>query len=157
MNSVRMTVNGRAIEIEVPPHEVLMDTLRERLGLTGTKEGCREGECGACTVLIDDKPVDSCLYPTRAADGRRIETVEGLDDPVAHAVQTAFVRHSALQCGYCTPGFVTIIVALLRSTTDADAARIQRELRGNLCRCTGYAQIIDAALAAQAMVAEERS
>ena len=144
MQTLTATVNGREERVEVEPLEKLMDTLRDRLHLRGTKEGCREGECGACTVLVDDMPVNSCIYAAMQAEGRRIETVEGLNDGLARAIQDAIVACGGVQCGYCTPGFVVMITALLRRHPDADEALVREALSGNVCRCTGYAQIVDA-------------
>ena len=139
-----ITVNGREERLEVEALEKLMDTLRDRLHLRGTKEGCREGECGACTVLVDGMPVNSCIYAAMQAQGRQIETIEGLDDALTRAVQDAIVACGGVQCGYCTPGFVVMITALLRRYPDADDALVREALSGNICRCTGYAGIVDA-------------
>ena len=144
MATLTTIVNGREERIEVEPLEKLMDTLRSRLHLRGTKEGCREGECGACTVLVDGLPVNSCIYAAMQAQGRRIETIEGLDDALTRAIQDAIVECGGVQCGYCTPGFVVMITALLRRHPDADEALVREALSGNICRCTGYAQIVDA-------------
>ncbi len=144
MATLTTTVNGREERLEVEPLEKLMDTLRNRLHLRGTKEGCREGECGACTVLVDGMPVNSCIYAAMQAQGRRIETIEGLDDALTRAVQDAIVACGGVQCGYCTPGFVVMITALLRRYPDADEALVREALSGNICRCTGYAGIADA-------------
>lgn len=138
------TVNGREERVEVEPLEKLMDTLRDRLHLRGTKEGCREGECGACTVLVDGMPVNSCIYASLQAEGRQVETIEGLDDALTRSIQDAVVECGGVQCGYCTPGFVVMITALLRRRPDADEALVRESLSGNICRCTGYAQIVDA-------------
>ena len=144
MATLTTTINGREERLEVEPLEKLMDTLRNRLHLRGTKEGCREGECGACTVLVDGMPVNSCIYTAMQAQGRRIETIEGLDDALTRAIQDAIVACGGVQCGYCTPGFVVMITALLRRYPDADEALVREALSGNICRCTGYAQIVDA-------------
>ena len=138
------TVNGREERVEVEPLEKLMDTLRDRLHLRGTKEGCREGECGACTVLVDGMPVNSCIYASLQAEGRQVETIEGLDNALTRSIQDAIVDCGGVQCGYCTPGFVVMITALLRRHPDADEALVRAALSGNICRCTGYAQIVDA-------------
>jgi aerobic carbon-monoxide dehydrogenase small subunit len=140
---VRLTVNGEARSIEVPGEERLLDTLRWRLGLLGTKEGCRVGDCGACLVLVDDRPTLSCLTLTGEVDGVEVRTVEGIDQlPQGRAVQGAFEAESGLQCGYCTPGFVVAVTGLLRDPdVPAEPARILDELQGNLCRCTGYLAI----------------
>ena len=144
MPMLTITVNGREERLEVEVLEKLMDTLRNRLHLRGTKEGCREGECGACTVLVDGMPVNSCIYAAMQAQGRRIETIEGLDDALTRSIQDAIVDCGGVQCGYCTPGFVVMITALLRRRPDADEALVREALSGNICRCTGYAGIVDA-------------
>ena len=148
MAHVTACINGRDERFEPDPTETLLDALRSRLYLRGVKDGCREGQCGACTVLVDGKPVDACLYPARAIDGRCIETAEGLSDPVGVAVQAAMSAGGGIQCGYCTPGIVTMLTALLRENPDPDESLIRQALAGNLCRCTGYAQIVEAALSA---------
>ena len=139
-----ITVNGSGERLEVEVLEKLMDTLRNRLHLRGTKEGCREGECGACTVLVDGMPVNSCIYAAMQAQGRRIETIEGLDDALTRSIQDAIVDCGGVQCGYCTPGFVVMITALLRRRPDADEALVREALSGNICRCTGYTGIVHA-------------
>ena len=144
MPMLTITVNGREERLEVEVLEKLMDTLRNRLHLRGTKEGCREGECGACTVLVDGMPVNSCIYAAMQAQGREIETIEGLDDALTRSIQDAIVDCGGVQCGYCTPGFVVMITALLRRRPDADEALVREALSGNICRCTGYAGIVDA-------------
>jgi len=151
--SVTVTVNGRAESFAVSGLESLMDVLRDQLHLSGTKEGCREGECGACTVLLDGKPINSCAYIARAAAGREIETIEGLKDALAMRIKQAIVEASGVQCGYCTPGIVVMMTALLRRNRKPDEALIRNALSGNICRCTGYAQIVDAVLA----VTEEKA
>jgi aerobic-type carbon monoxide dehydrogenase small subunit (CoxS/CutS family) len=143
-----LTVNGRTHRLDAAPASTLLDVLREGLGLTGTKEGCAEGECGACTVLIDGRPVDSCLYAAHAASGRAITTVEGVGAPDRPSpIQQAMVEAGAVQCGFCTPGFVMTLTALLEENPRPDEAEVRTALAGNLCRCTGYAQIVDAVLA----------
>ncbi len=142
---VSFRVNGREVTVEADPAEPLLGVLRDRLHLTGTKEGCNEGECGACTVLIDGLPVDSCIYAAAAAQGRTVETVEGLwDSPVGRAVQRSFVAAGGVQCGFCTPGFVVTLAALLRSAPKPSDDEVRNALAGNICRCTGYSQILDA-------------
>jgi carbon-monoxide dehydrogenase small subunit len=143
--TIELTVNGRRHSFEVPGEETLLTTLRQRLGLTGTKEGCAEGECGACTVLLDGVPVDSCIYPTCAVGSREVTTIEGIGDP--SALQAAMVRAGAVQCGFCTPGFVMTLTALLAENPAPAEEEIRHALAGNLCRCTGYAQIVDAVVA----------
>ncbi len=144
MTAVTATVNGRAESFDVRPMETLMDALRDRLHLRGTKESCREGDCGACTVLLDGLPVDSCIYAAQAIEGRRVETIEGLRDPLGLRIQRAMVAAGAIQCGYCTPGIVVLLNALLRQNPAPADATIRAALVGNICRCTGYSQIIEA-------------
>jgi aerobic carbon-monoxide dehydrogenase small subunit len=141
----RLTVNGTPAEVDVPGMRRLLDVLREDLALTGTKEGCGEGECGACSVLLDGKVVKSCLHFAVQADGREVTTVEGLaKDGELNPVQEAFVKHYAFQCGYCTPGMVITSHALLQSNPDPSEEQIRKALAGNLCMCTGYVQIVEA-------------
>jgi carbon-monoxide dehydrogenase small subunit len=138
-------VNQTPISLEIKADEMLVDVLRERLGLTGTKISCREGECGACTVWLDGVPINSCIMPAAKAQGRQITTVEGLGNTeLPHAVQERLARFGASQCGYCTPGFVMAAAALLRDNPDASHDEIIEGLSGNLCRCTGYTRIIAA-------------
>ena len=141
-----VTVNGRDYTEHVPPRLLLSDFLRYRLGLTGTHVGCEHGVCGACTILLDGAAVRSCLLLAVQADGARITTVEGLapDPDRLHPVQEAFREMHGLQCGFCTPGFLLSVVELLRDDADPDDAVIRRSLGGNLCRCTGYQNIIRA-------------
>ena len=142
---LRLEVNGEPVEIAVPPHKTLLEVLREDLGLTGTKHGCELGECGACTVLVDGEPVLSCLALPIELEGREILTVEGLTDQgVPHPLQTAFAELGAAQCGYCTPGILLAAKALLDGNNEPTRGEIQESLSGNLCRCTGYHQILDA-------------
>ena len=144
---VGWTINGRpTVAAEIPDGERLLDTLRWRLGLKGTKEGCRTGDCGACTVLVDGRSQLSCLTLATEVDGREITTIEGADtDPIAREVRRAFEEAGALQCGYCTPGFVLALTSLLRERgTAAPVSELLEELDGNLCRCTGYAAIVRA-------------
>lgn len=146
---VRLTVNGRVEEIHVAPRHTLLHALREDLHLTGTKEGCGVGTCGACTVLVDGKAVLSCLLLAVQADGRSIETIEGLRPGAAGALdplQEAFLQHDAFQCGFCTPGQIMTLRGLLRQTPRPSAEEIRRALEGNVCRCGAYIRIEDAAL-----------
>ncbi|HZY93137.1 MAG TPA: (2Fe-2S)-binding protein [Thermoplasmata archaeon] len=137
------TVNGAEVERgDVPDDERLLDTLRWRLGLKGTKEGCRSGDCGACTVLVDGRSTLSCLTLTHEVGGGRILTIEGgPTDPTVGKVQQAFEQTQAVQCGYCTPGFVLALAGLLKERPSASSAELLEDLQGNLCRCTGYATI----------------
>jgi aerobic carbon-monoxide dehydrogenase small subunit len=138
----RLEVNGVRFALTLPDDERLLDTLRWRLGLKGTKEGCRTGDCGACTVLIRGEATLSCLTLTREVEGEPIDTVEGLpSDPTGQRVLRAFEEEAGLQCGYCTPGFVVAVTGLLRERPNASAAELLADLQGNLCRCTGYASI----------------
>jgi len=156
---IEITVNGRKMNCEVEAETRLLDLLREHLGLTGTKEGCGEGECGACTVLLDGRPVNSCLVLAAAADGRSVLTVEGLaDGNTLHPIQQAFVDTGGVQCGFCTPGFIMSTYALLKANPNPTNDEIREALEGNLCRCTGYVRIIAAVrLAASRMSKTARS
>src|SRR5712675_3376286 len=143
-------VNGQDVDLDVEPRLTLADCLRHRLRLTGTHLGCEHGVCGACTVIVDGAAVRSCLMLAVQADGSTVVTVEGLSTEEALTpLQTAFRKHHALQCGFCTPGMLTTAHALLSDEPDADEARIRSVLSGNLCRCTGYIPIIDAVLDAR--------
>jgi aerobic carbon-monoxide dehydrogenase small subunit len=152
---LELTVNGRARSAEVAPHHTLLEVLRDDLGLTGTKECCLVGECGACTVLVDDVSVDSCLMLAVEADGATVTTVEGLSETVAggdrlHPLQQAFLDTGAAQCGFCIPGQLVAAHALLAINPHPTRAEVEEGLAGNLCRCAGYGQIIEAVLAAAA-------
>jgi carbon-monoxide dehydrogenase small subunit len=150
----RLTVNGDPVEVDAPGMRRLLDVLREDLGLTGTKEGCGEGECGACTVLLDGAVVDSCLVPICQVDGSDVRTVEGIaalspEGSVLDPLQQAFLETGGAQCGICTPGMLMSARAYLDAGGGADEDAIREAIAGNLCRCTGYTKIIDAiALAA---------
>jgi carbon-monoxide dehydrogenase small subunit len=147
--AIALTVNGRAIKKTVEARRTLADFLREDLNLTGTHLGCEHGACGACTVLIDGAPARSCLTLAAQADGTSIRTVEGLaEGDKLHPIQRAFKRHHALQCGFCTPGFLTAAAALLEEIPDPSEAQVREYLSGNICRCTGYQFIVDAVLSA---------
>jgi aerobic carbon-monoxide dehydrogenase small subunit len=150
MVEVRLTLNGESRELQATPRWSLADTLRES-GLTGTHLGCEHGVCGACTVLVDDMPVRSCLLLGVQAEGCRVETVEGLAGDAAERVRAAFEEKRALQCGFCTPGFVVLTTWLVRFEPEAGEERVREVLSSNLCRCTGYAPILAAALAAHGL------
>ena len=157
---IRFTVNGEAVSVRAPASWNLLRVLREGLGLTGAKEGCGAGECGACTVLVDGAAVNACLFPAPEIEGRSVVTIEGLSTPEGtgggrlHPLQQAFVDHGAVQCGFCTPGMVLSAKALLDRSPDPDDAAIRTALAGNLCRCTGYTQILEAVRAAAAILRE---
>ncbi|MEU0797050.1 (2Fe-2S)-binding protein [Amycolatopsis sp. NPDC005961] len=144
--TVEATVNGEAVRLELDPRESLLDVLRERLGLTGTKKGCDQGHCGACTVHLDGRRVVSCLTPAVQAAGQDVTTIEGVAGPggALHPLQQAFVDHDALQCGYCTPGQIMSGLACIAEGHTADDDQIREYLSGNLCRCGAYAGIVAA-------------
>jgi aerobic carbon-monoxide dehydrogenase small subunit len=146
---MRITVNGTTHTIDAPPMSRLLDILREHLRLTGVKEGCGEGECGACSVLIDGELVNSCLVPILQAEGASITTIEGVaTNGQLHAVQQAFLEHGGAQCGICTPGMILAAMTLLDRHPDPSLEQIKEGLAGNLCRCTGYMRIFEAVLQA---------
>ena len=143
--TISLIVNGSREVLDVPGNMTLLQLLREKLALTGTKNGCEAGECGACTVLVDEEPVNSCMILAVEADGCTVITVEGLaPEGKLSPLQQAFVDHNAVQCGYCTPGMLMSATALLRRNPSPTRSEIQEALVGNLCRCTGYVRIIDA-------------
>jgi aerobic carbon-monoxide dehydrogenase small subunit len=143
-----LTVNGRLQELDVDPDETLLNVIRERLQLLGTKEGCLEGECGACTVLINGGPIDSCIVAALAVNGSQVTTIEGvgLRDGGLSPLQEAMLRAGGVQCGFCTPGFVMTLTALLAETPQPTEYEIRMAIAGNICRCTGYSQIVNAVL-----------
>jgi len=142
---IRFTLNSKKKSFSGAPFKRLIDVLREDFSLTGTKEGCSEGECGACTILLDGKPVNSCLLPIGQMEGRKIETIESLGVPEKlNKLQECFVREGGAQCGICTPGMILTAWAYVRAGGKADPDAIRRQIAGNLCRCTGYQNIIDA-------------
>jgi carbon-monoxide dehydrogenase small subunit len=156
-HSITVNVNGTREQLDVPSSMTLLQMLREKLALTGTKNGCEAGECGACTVLVDGEPVNSCMMLAVEADGREVLTVEGLaPEGRLSPLQEAFLEHNAIQCGFCTPGMLLSATALLRRNPQPTEEQIKEALVGNLCRCTGYVRIIDAiqAAAAKAAVAQ---
>jgi aerobic-type carbon monoxide dehydrogenase small subunit (CoxS/CutS family) len=149
MEALTMTLNGEEVTIYIQPDALLVDVLRDELGLMGTKEACGQGECGACTVLLDGQPVTSCLVPAAKAQGREVMTVEGLaSGGELHPLQKAFIEHGAVQCGYCTPGMLMSAKALLDRNPHPTEEEIKVAISGNLCRCTGYVKIVEAIKAA---------
>jgi carbon-monoxide dehydrogenase small subunit len=144
--SLSFILNGEPVKVEVEPHLTLLQLLRDKLELTGTKEGCGMGECGACTVLLDGKTVNSCIFPALEIEGRKVTTIEGLTDVQGnlHPIQKAFIEWGAVQCGFCTPGMVLSAKALLDENPKPTEEEIRHGIAGNLCRCTGYLQIIQA-------------
>jgi carbon-monoxide dehydrogenase small subunit len=148
---VSATINGEPTEFLCEPQQTLLDVLRDELGLTGTKEGCGSGDCGACSVILDDRVVCSCLVLAVEAEGARITTVEGLaKGDVLHPLQRQFLEHAALQCGFCTPGLLVAAKALLDRNPNPTEAEVRYGLAGNLCRCTGYDKVVRAVLDAAA-------
>jgi carbon-monoxide dehydrogenase small subunit len=148
-SQIRLTLNGEENDVAFAPYKTLLEVLREDLGLTGTKHGCELGECGACAVLLDGKPVLSCLVLALECDGRQVQTVEGLaSDGKLHPLQDAFADLGAAQCGYCTPGILVTAKALLEENPHPSRDQIREAISGNLCRCTGYLQIFEAVEAA---------
>lgn len=146
---VSFTINGESRTVDVFPMARLLDVLREQLHLTGTKEGCGEGECGACTVVLDGQIVNSCLVPVAQVNGSEIKTIEGVaDQDQLHAVQQAFIDHGGAQCGICTPGMVLAAVDLLNRIPQPSETEIRNGLAGNLCRCTGYMKIFESVVRA---------
>jgi aerobic-type carbon monoxide dehydrogenase small subunit (CoxS/CutS family) len=144
-----MTVNGEAVRLVVEPSAMLIDVLRDRMGLIGVKEACGRGECGACTVLLDGKPVASCITPAMKALNKNVMTIEGLGSPgKLHPIQEAFIDHGAVQCGFCTPGMILSAKALLDEIPRPTEDDVRVAISGNLCRCTGYVKIVVAVLSA---------
>jgi len=146
---IELKVNGEAYQVSIEPWKTLLEVLRETLNLTGTKEGCGKGDCGACTVLLDGKPVNSCLLLAIESQGKDILTIEGLaQGGQLHPIQQAFIGHGAIQCGFCSPGMILSAKALLDNDPQPSEAEVRQAISGNLCRCTGYTKIIEAILAA---------
>ena len=144
---VKTTINGEEVDLLCEPRQSLLEVLRDVLGMTGTKEGCNDGNCGACTVILDGRIVDSCLVLGVEAEGKNITTIEGMASPEGlHPLQQSFLENASLQCGICTPGFLLASKSLLDQEPDADEGRIRHWLAGNLCRCTGYDKIVRAVL-----------
>lgn len=144
---IRLTINGEEMELAVAPNLTLTDLLRYELGLTGTKKGCDVGDCGACTVILDGKPVNSCLVLAVQANGKSITTIEGVETGKGlHPLQQSFIDHGSIQCGFCTPGMILSAKSLLEKNPHPNEAEVRRALSGNLCRCTGYQKIVEAIL-----------
>ena len=145
---ISFQLNGITTEILVNPNQTLVHLLREDLGLTGTKYGCGEGDCGSCTVLLDGKPVNSCLILAAQVDGHKVETIEGLaDGDKLHPLQSSFIENGAIQCGFCTSGMILSAKALLEKQPDPSELEVRTAISGNLCRCTGYQKIVEAVMA----------
>lgn len=148
-----LKVNGTNYRLSIEARRTLLEVLRENLGLTGTKKSCNEGECGACTVLMDGRPVASCLVLAMDAQGKRVLTIEGLSEgEKLHPIQEAFLKHGAIQCGFCTPGMVMSAKAFLDENPEPTKTEIRKAISGNLCRCTGYQHIVDSIMAASKMM-----
>ena len=142
---IKFTLNSKSIKVEVPPQWTLLKLLREKLGLTGTKEGCGIGECGTCTVLLDGVPVNACIVLAPKVEGKKVETIEGLGTRESlHPLQKSFIEHGAIQCGFCTPGILMSSKALLEEKSNPTREEIKEAISGHLCRCKGYHQIIEA-------------
>jgi carbon-monoxide dehydrogenase small subunit len=155
---ITLTINGRAHALQVEPRKTLVDAIRDQCGQTGTHIGCEHGVCGACTIIVDDQAVRACLMFAVQADGRRIRTVEGLaDGDTLHPMQQAFITHHGLQCGFCTPGFLMLSVNALERNPDLSDDEILDLLSSNLCRCTGYQNIIKAVRSAAAELRQSRA
>jgi len=153
---VELNVNGEVYQVLIEPWRTLLEVLRETLTLTGTKEGCGRGDCGACTVLLDGKVVNSCLLLAIDAQGKNILTIEGLaQDGQLHPLQEAFIEHGAIQCGFCTPGMILSAKALLDKNPQPSVEEVRQAISGNLCRCTGYTKIIKAILGASISIKRE--
>ena len=144
--TITFNLNGESVRVEIEPHLTLLQLLRDKLELTGTKEGCGMGECGACTVILNGKTVNSCIFPAVEVDGKNVITIEGLTDAqgTLHPIQKAFIEYGAVQCGFCTPGMVLSAKALLDENPKPTEEEIRSGVAGNLCRCTGYLQIVQA-------------
>jgi carbon-monoxide dehydrogenase small subunit len=153
MEQIKIMVNGKDYELQVKPWATLLDVIRDDLGLTGTKEGCGEGECGACTVIMDGKAVNSCIMLATEANGKKITTIEGLaDGEKLHPIQEAFLEIGGMQCGFCTPGMILSTKILLDANNNPNDEEIRKGLEGNFCRCTGYTKIFESVkVAAQKM------
>ncbi|MDM8555722.1 (2Fe-2S)-binding protein [Desulfococcaceae bacterium HSG7] len=147
--TIQLSINRQPCIIAVEPHQTLLDMLRDELGMTGTKRGCDKGDCGTCTVLVNNKPINACLYLAVRADGKEILTVEGLEtDEGLHPLQKAFLEKGAVQCGFCTPGMLMASVSLLDGKKNPTEEEVKLAISGNLCRCTGYTHIVEAVVSA---------
>jgi len=156
IKKISFILNGKQYELKVKPWRTLLELIREDLNLTGTKEGCGQGECGSCTVIMNGKTVNSCLVPAVEADGQEILTIEGLsDNDRLHPIQEAFVSHSGMQCGFCTPGMIMSVKALLDSNPSPTNEEIRESISGNFCRCTGYTKIMESISAAAGLMKEK--
>ena len=157
MSIIHLKLNGEPVEALIQDNRTMLDFLRKNMGLTGTKKGCEEGECGACTILVNGAPMNSCLMLAIEADGREITTIEGVaKNGELNAVQKAFIDKWALQCGFCTPGMIMSAIALLNANPSPTEYEIRDSIAGNLCRCTGYAKIVEAISAAAEVLREVR-
>ncbi|MEW6348271.1 MAG: (2Fe-2S)-binding protein [Thermodesulfobacteriota bacterium] len=155
--TVKFVINGDEVELEVLPHWSLLKVLRDSLDLTGAKPGCGEGECGACTVLVNGIPINSCIYPIMEADGKEVLTVEGLAaNNGLHPIQQAFLEKAGVQCGFCTPGMIMSAKALLDTNPNPSEDEIRHAIAGNMCRCTGYVQIVESIQHAAGLMADAR-
>jgi carbon-monoxide dehydrogenase small subunit len=158
MRNILLNINYHDYDVQIEDYSLLLDVIREQTGLTGTKRGCGTGECGACTVLIDGSPVNSCLYLAIRAVGKRITTVEGLGSTEElHPLQKAFIEHAAVQCGFCAPGMLLSAKALLDKNGNPEEPEIRKAIAGNICRCSGYVKIVDAIKNAARMMGVERN
>lgn len=157
--TIRLTVNGNAFELDVFPHWNLLKVLRDELELTGAKQGCGEGECGACTVLVNGDPINSCIYPIMEAEGKEVLTIEGLagKDNELHPLQEAFLEKAGVQCGFCTPGMIMSAKALLDKNPNPSEEEIRHAIAGNMCRCTGYVQIVESVMQAVEIMSGRRA
>jgi carbon-monoxide dehydrogenase small subunit len=145
--TIHLSLNGKTQEVSIEPNLTLLEMLRSELGLLGTKKGCEKGDCGSCTVLVDGKPVNSCLYLAVRTNGKKVRTVEGLEtDEGLHPLQKKFLEKGAVQCGFCTPGMLMTSVSLLDENSNPTEKDVRNAISGNLCRCTGYQHIVDAVL-----------
>ena len=156
--TVRFTLNGKKVKVKVKPNTTLLDLLRRKLKITSVKRGCERGECGACTVLVDNQPVNSCLVLAPQIDGKNVVTIEGIaKEGELHPIQEAFIEAGAVQCGFCTPGIILTLKAFLDMNPNPSEEDIRRAIEGNLCRCTGYTKIIEAAILAKNYINKDKS